>query len=89
MKPTLKPLGTKRLKLEYDGLLSNFGFKFSLRRCNAARFRSDNVRALRASLSTEERKAFEFELEGLDWEEYLSAVHIPGLLRHAFKARDV
>ena len=32
MKPKLKPPGTKRLKLEYDGLLSNFGFKFSLRR---------------------------------------------------------
>jgi hypothetical protein len=32
MKHKLKPLGTKRLKLEYDGLLLNFGFKFSLRR---------------------------------------------------------
>jgi len=32
MKPQLKPPGTKRLKLEYDGLLSNFGFKFNLRR---------------------------------------------------------
>jgi len=25
--------GTKRLRLEYDGLLSSFGFKFNLRRC--------------------------------------------------------
>ena len=32
MKPKLKPPGTKRLKLEYAGLLSNFGFKFNLRR---------------------------------------------------------
>ena len=32
LKPKLKPPGTKRLKLEYDGLLSNFGFKFNLRR---------------------------------------------------------
>jgi len=31
MKPKLKPPGTKRSKLEYDGLLSNHGFKFSLR----------------------------------------------------------
>jgi len=31
IKPKLKPPGTKRLKLEYDGLLSNFGFKFNLR----------------------------------------------------------
>ena len=34
IKPTLKPPGTKRLKLEYDGLLSNFGFKINLRRYN-------------------------------------------------------
>jgi len=36
MKPKLKPPGTKRLKLEYDGLLSNFGFKFKLRRHTSA-----------------------------------------------------
>ena len=28
----MKPPGTKPLKLEYDGLLSNIGFKFKLRR---------------------------------------------------------
>jgi len=32
MKPMLKPLGTKRLKLKFDILLSNFAFKFNLRR---------------------------------------------------------
>jgi hypothetical protein len=32
MTPKLKPPGTKRLKLEFVGLLSNFGFKFKLRR---------------------------------------------------------
>jgi hypothetical protein len=31
IKPTLKAPGTKRLKLEYDGLLSDFAFKFNLR----------------------------------------------------------
>jgi len=30
--PTLKALGTKRLKLKYDGLLSSFAFNFVLRR---------------------------------------------------------
>jgi len=30
-KPKFKPPGTKRLKPEYDGLLSNSGFKFNLR----------------------------------------------------------
>ena len=32
IKPTLKPPGTKRLKLQYDGPLSNSAFTFSLRR---------------------------------------------------------
>jgi hypothetical protein len=32
IKPKLKAPGTKRLKLDYDGPLSNFGFKFNLRR---------------------------------------------------------
>ena len=32
VKPTLKAPGTKRLKLIYAELLSNFGFKFNLRR---------------------------------------------------------
>jgi hypothetical protein len=31
-KPTLKAPGTRRLKLEFDELLSSFGFKFNLRR---------------------------------------------------------
>jgi hypothetical protein len=43
------------------------------------------VTALRGSLSAEDRAAFPFELEALDWEEYLSAVHIPGLLKHALR----
>jgi hypothetical protein len=30
----MKAPGTKRLKLKYDGPLSNFAFKFNLRRCN-------------------------------------------------------
>jgi len=34
MKPNSNPPGTKHLKLEYDGLLSNFAFNFNLRRYN-------------------------------------------------------
>jgi len=34
IKPTLKAPGIKRLKLEYDVLLSNFALKFNLRRFN-------------------------------------------------------
>jgi len=36
IKPTLKPPGTERLKLECDILLSTFAFKFNLRRYNKA-----------------------------------------------------
>ena len=36
VKPKLKAPGTKPLKLEYDGLLSNIGFKFNLRRYSVA-----------------------------------------------------
>ena len=32
IKPKLKAHGTKRLKLKHEDLLSNLGFKFSLRR---------------------------------------------------------
>jgi len=32
IKPTLKAPGTEHLKLKHEGLLSNVGFKFNLRR---------------------------------------------------------
>jgi len=36
IKPTLQAPGTKRLKLEFDELLSNFAFNFNLRRYTKA-----------------------------------------------------
>ena len=38
MKLTLKAHGAKHLKLKFDILLSNFAFKFNLRRYNPARY---------------------------------------------------
>jgi len=38
MKPDLKAPGTMLLKYRYDGPLSNFAFKFNLRRCNTLYF---------------------------------------------------
>jgi len=35
MKPTVKAPGIRRMKLRYDGPLSNFALKFSLRRYNS------------------------------------------------------
>ena len=37
------------------------------------------------SSSNGNARAFPFELETLDWREYLSSVHIPGLLKHALR----
>jgi hypothetical protein len=36
IRPTLKPTGTKRLKLQYDEMLSNFAINFNLRRYTTA-----------------------------------------------------
>ena len=43
MKPVLKAPGTKRLKLKCDESLSNFAFKFNLRRYNAGPLVGDIV----------------------------------------------
>jgi len=51
MKPTLKPPGTKRLKLEYDKLLSNFGFKINLRRYSKATWKVVKVGRCSLTLS--------------------------------------
>ena len=37
IKPALKAPGTKRLKLQYDTPLSNFAFKFNLRRYSSGK----------------------------------------------------
>jgi len=38
MKPELTAPGTERLKLKFDGLVSNFAFEFNLRRYNQLAF---------------------------------------------------
>jgi len=43
MKHTLKAPGSKRLKLGYEKLLSNFGFNFNLRRYSLGRVERDNL----------------------------------------------
>jgi hypothetical protein len=45
MKSKLKPPGTKRLNVEYDVLLSKFGFKFNLRRYNGVQAHGERPRA--------------------------------------------
>jgi hypothetical protein len=58
MNPKLKPPGIKRLKLEYDGQLSTFGFNISLRRCNEGEEESSSeVRRCRMTASKPVSKA--------------------------------
>ena len=64
IKPTVKPNGTKRLKLKCDILLSNFALNFNLRRyspvsvnLSAANLSSIEVRRCRLSVSKHELKA--------------------------------
>jgi len=52
IRPKLKPPGIKRLKLETDGLLSNFGFKFSLRRYTGEGFEDDDDDDIEAGADT-------------------------------------
>jgi fatty acyl-CoA reductase len=51
----------------------------------AARFGSANVKELRDAMADEDRELFPFEFETLDWQKYLSEIHIPGLLKHALR----
>ena len=45
-------------------------------------FRTDNTTELYRSLSPDDQKAFDFDVEHIRWEEYIQEVHIPGLKRH-------
>jgi len=49
IKPTLKPPGTKRLKLKFDVLLSTFAFKINLRRYNLGIEEVDSVAVKRVA----------------------------------------
>ncbi|KAL6841044.1 hypothetical protein ACP4OV_029013 [Aristida adscensionis] len=54
-----------------------------------ARFDSANTAALLAEMSPEERESFPFDVRGVDWEDYITNVHIPGLKKHILKGRGV
>lgn len=42
-----------------------------------------------AEMSEEERREFGFDVGGIDWKEYISNVHIPGLRRYVMKGRGM
>ncbi|KAK9068571.1 hypothetical protein SSX86_012686 [Deinandra increscens subsp. villosa] len=53
------------------------------------RFDNSNTQKLMGMMSEEERKIFGFDVGKIDWRDYISNVHIPGLRRHVMKGRGM
>ncbi|CAN1772653.1 Fatty acyl-CoA reductase 2, chloroplastic [Linum perenne] len=51
------------------------------------RFDNSNGERLMELMSEEEKRAFGFDVGSIDWREYITNVHIPGLRRHVMKGR--
>ncbi|KAJ0982272.1 hypothetical protein J5N97_010527 [Dioscorea zingiberensis] len=55
----------------------------------SGRFDNTNTQVLMQELSEEERRNFGFDVGAIDWKNYISSVHIPGLRRHVMKGRGM
>ncbi|KAK7244694.1 hypothetical protein RIF29_39519 [Crotalaria pallida] len=53
------------------------------------RFDNSNTERLMESMSEEEKKEFGFDVKSIDWKNYITSVHIPGLRRHVMKGRGM
>ncbi|PIN07802.1 Acyl-CoA reductase [Handroanthus impetiginosus] len=53
------------------------------------RFDNSNTKRLMGFMSKEERQQFGFDVENVDWKDYITNVHIPGLRRHVMKGRGL
>ncbi|KAI7729221.1 hypothetical protein M8C21_015703 [Ambrosia artemisiifolia] len=53
------------------------------------RFDNSNTQNLFEMMSEEEKKTFGFDVGKIDWRDYISNVHIPGLRRHVMKGRGM
>lgn len=42
-----------------------------------------------ADMSAEEKAAFHFDVRSIDWTDYITNVHIPGLRKHVMKGRGI
>ncbi|XVF75988.1 hypothetical protein PTKIN_Ptkin13bG0231500 [Pterospermum kingtungense] len=51
------------------------------------RFDNSNSERLMEIMSEEEKRNFGFDVESIDWKDYIKNVHIPGLRRHVMKGR--
>ncbi|KAF5474008.1 hypothetical protein F2P56_005950 [Juglans regia] len=53
------------------------------------RFDSSNTQRLMERMSDEEKREFGFDVGSIDWRDYITNVHIPGLRRHVMKGRGM
>lgn len=53
------------------------------------RFDNGNTEELMAEISTEEKAVFHFDVRSIDWTDYITNVHIPGLRKHVMKGRGI
>lgn len=53
------------------------------------RFDNSNTKRLLETMSEEEKVSFGFDVETIDWKDYIKNVHIPGLRRHVMKGRGM
>ncbi|XP_047337277.1 fatty acyl-CoA reductase 2, chloroplastic [Impatiens glandulifera] len=55
----------------------------------SGRFDNSNTERLMKLMSEEEMREFGFDVGSIDWRDYISNVHIPGLRKHVMKERRV
>ncbi|KAG2686853.1 hypothetical protein I3760_09G026100 [Carya illinoinensis] len=53
------------------------------------RFDSSNTQRLMERMSDEEKREFGFDVGSIDWRDYITNVHIPGLRTHVMKGRGM
>jgi alcohol-forming fatty acyl-CoA reductase len=53
------------------------------------RFDNANTEALFAGMSEAEQARFHFDVRSVDWTDYITNVHIPGLRKHVMKGRGL
>eukprot|EP00253_Pinus_taeda_P019480 PITA_19480 len=82
---------TARFTPRYDRMLRNYNFIMYLAELYApyiffkGSFDITNTERLLQKISAEDLKAFNFDVKCIDWVDYLSNVHIPGLVKYVLK----
>ncbi|XP_058766333.1 fatty acyl-CoA reductase 2, chloroplastic-like isoform X2 [Vicia villosa] len=53
------------------------------------RFDNSNTQRLMEIMSEEEKREFGFNIKGIDWKDYITNIHVPGLRRYVLKGRGM